>query len=153
MENQDKIKEVLFNHFLESETKKRNEAIELLKKKEFSTLRRNYVHYTIQKAKIIKINEGLTLNQLNEKIGKLKLLDNQSEYRLYSCLYSYIDKDKEYNETRIYLSSYVYTIENETLCINLANIMTKNILFKLEKQKNAKELDVYKKLLNKHNLL
>ena len=47
--------EIVYQHYLKSTTKSRDEAIELLKKRDFTTLHRNYIHWFNKKEKNVKL--------------------------------------------------------------------------------------------------
>lgn len=136
--------QILYRHFLEQNKKRRAEAVELLKQRNFSELRRNYAQWIDYSEKTRKLHGSLISSVITE-LQKVKTKANETE----PCLYSYASNED--SEQILMLSSWVFRIEPVSRCVSLAKHYTKDALWKLEHQPNGKDAKGYEEILKRHS--
>jgi len=67
--------EIVYQYYLKSTTKSRNEAIELLKKRDFTSLHRNYIHWFDKKEKNVKL-KSTAISDVIKELSNIKSSDN-----------------------------------------------------------------------------
>jgi hypothetical protein len=135
--------EILYQHYLMITTKSRNEAIELLKKRDFSSLNRNYIHWFDKKEKNITLT-STKISDVIKELSNVKLKDNESEPHLSSWFESNTD------EGSIEITSYLYYIVPFEKCESMAKHNTSNSLWKLKHQPNGNDAEATRKILEKY---
>ncbi len=135
--NPDTQEEIVYQYYLKSTTKSRNEAIELLEKRDFTALRRNYIHWFDTKEKNVKLKSNLISDVIKE-LAEIKYQANESE----PTLSSYVEEEIE-------ITSYIYTIVPFEKCESLAKHYAKGSLWKLKHQPNGKDAESCRKILHK----
>ncbi len=136
--------DVLYKYYVDIEIKRRQEAVILLEKKEFSKLRNNYIHYLITKSGF-KI---LGSNKLADVIEALACIhDSLPVNSDYHHVYSFYNEDSE--EKGLGVEWKEYSIETEGKCGRLAMHWAKDGAFKIEHQPNGKDakgaIEIYEK--------
>lgn len=139
--------EIVYQYYLKSTTKSRNEAIELLKKRNFTLLHRNYIHWFNKKEKNVTLKSTKVSNVIKE-LSNIKFKENESEPILSCCI-----KENEgifggNTENSIEITSYIYTIVPFEKCESLAKHYAKSSLWKLKYQPNGKDAEGCRKILN-----
>lgn len=142
---------VLYEFYLKSYTKRRDEAIELLKKRNFNSLHRNYIHWFEKKQKIVEL-ESTIISDVVKELGSIKYKDNETEPTL-SCFVS--QKEGVFGggydtESSIKITSYIYTIVPFEKCESLARNYANSSLWKMKYQPNSKDAEGYRKILNRN---
>lgn len=141
--------EIVYQYFLKSTTKSRNEAIELLRKRDFITLHRNYIHWFDKKEKVVKL-KSTSISDVIKELAEIKFQDNETEPSLcVSC-------ETEENgfgsgidiETEIGICSDIYTIVPFEKCESLAKHYASGSLWKLKHQPNGKDAERCREILN-----
>jgi len=135
--------EILYDYYLNQSINSRNEAIELLKKRDFNKLYSNYFQYIDIASKEIEL-KSVYISDIIKELNNIVILDNETEPILIS---NYND---EHNETTIYCSSKIYTIRDLTRCENLAKHYTSSAIFKIKHQPNGKDTKSYEKIIDNH---
>lgn len=140
--------QILYNFHLKNNIKSRNEAIELLKKRDFTKLNRNYINWFDKKEKIVELKSSLLSNVIKE-LSKIKIKDNESEPNLYT-----ISKEEEKGygvnfENEMVLSSYLYTIVPFEKCKISAKYNTQTAIWKIKHQPNGRDTKSYLEIINK----
>ena len=139
--------EIVYQYYLKATTKSRNEAIEILKKRNFTLLHRNYIHWFDKKEKNVKLN-STAISDVVKEIANTKYQDNESEPTL-SCRVE--EKEGMFGsdtESSIEITSYIYTIVPFEKCESLAKHYAKGSLWKLKHQPNGKDAESCRKILN-----
>jgi len=139
--------EVVYQYYLAATTKSRNEAIELLKKRDFTTLHRNYIHWFNIKVKVLDLKSTL-ISEVIKELSEIEFQDNESEPRISTRI-----STKEWglgteDDPRIVITLDSYTIVPFEMCENLAKHYAKDSLFKLKHQPNGKDAEACRKILN-----
>lgn len=140
--------EIVYQYYLKITTKSRDEAIEFLKKRDFSSLHRNYIHWYDKKEKNVKL-ESDSISDVIKELANIKFEDNESEPFLSCCVE--VDNDSMFGcntESSIVITSYIYTIVGFEKCESLAKHFAKESLWKLKHQPNSKDAENCKKILN-----
>lgn len=140
--------EIVYQHYLKSTTKSRDEAIELLKKRDFTTLHRNYIHWFDKKEKNVKL-ESTTISDVIKELSSIKFEDNESEPILSCCVEESEGMFGGNTESSIEITSYIYTIVPFEKCESLAKHYANSSLWKLKHQPNGKDAESCRKILNK----
>ena len=140
--------EIVYQHYLKSTTKSRNEAIELLKKRDFTTLHRNYIHWFDKKEKNVTL-ESTTISDVIKELSSIKFEDNESEPILSCCVEESEAMFGGNTESSIEITSYIYTIVPFEKCESLAKHYANSSLWKLKHQPNGKDAESCRKILNK----
>ena len=139
--------EIVYQYYLKQTTKNRDEAIELLKKRDFKTLQRNYNHWFDKKEKIIILKSSSIGDVINE-LSKVKYQDNETEPTLSICISE--EKDSVFRgdtESHIEICSYIYTIVPYDKCESLAKHSTKSSIWKMNYQPNGKDAKACRKII------
>ncbi len=140
--------EIVYQHYLKSTTKSRDEAIELLKKRNFTTLHRNYIHWFDKKEKNVKL-KSTTISDVIKELSSIKFEDNESEPILSCCVEESEGMFGGNTESSIEITSYIYTIVPFEKCESLAKHYANSSLWKLKHQPNGKDAESCRKILNK----
>ncbi len=135
--------EILYEYYLKSTTKSRNEAIELLKKRKFKLLNRHYMHWFDRKEKFVELKSTLISDVIKE-LSSIKFQENETEPHLSS----YVGNDDI--ETYIEITSYIYTIVPFEKCESLAKNYTNSSLWKLKHQPKGKDAIACQKIIDRH---
>lgn len=140
--------EIIYEHYLKSTTKSRDEAIELLNKRDFTTLHRNYIHWFDKKEKVVKL-ESAPISDVIKELSKIKFQDNESEPIMSTCV---LEREEGVfgrdTESYIEISSYIYTIVPYNKCESLAKHYASSSLWKLKHQPNGKDAEACRKILS-----
>jgi hypothetical protein len=139
--------EIVYQYYLTSTTKSRNEAIELLKKRNFTLLHRNYIHWFDKKEKNVKLKSTKISDAIKE-LSNIKFEDNESEPVLSCCVEENEAMFGSNTESSIEITSYIYTIVPFEKCESLAKHYAKDSLWKLKHQPNGKDAESCRKILN-----
>lgn len=131
--------EILYDYFLKLYVKYRNEAIELLKIRNFKLLNLNYIHWFDKKEKIVNLDSS-TISDVVTELLHIKVGDNESEPILTTD-----------DEDSIILVSYIYSIVPSDKCEIFAKNETKSAMFKLEHQPNGIDAERYKRVINSYD--
>lgn len=142
-----KDEKILYKHYLKSNTKSRNEAIELLKNRDFNTLRRNYIHWFERRERVRKLN-STAISDVILALSKVKYKVNESEPTL-SVRLEYEEGFFGISESESYIEivSYIYTIVPFKKCRSLAKNCTSNALWKLKHQPNGRDAEACRKTI------
>lgn len=140
--------DIVYQHYLKSTTKSRDEAIELLKKRDFTTLHRNYIHWFNKKEKNVKL-KSTTISDVIKELSSIKFEDNESEPILSCCVEESEGMFGGNTESSIEITSYIYTIVPFEKCESLAKHYANSSLWKLKHQPNGKDAESCRKILNK----
>ena len=140
--------EIVYQHYLKSTTKSRNEAIELLKKRDFTTLHRNYIHWFDKKEKNVQL-KSTKISDVIKELSSIKFEDNESEPVLSCCVQESEAMFGSNTESSIEITSYIYTIVPFEKCESLAKHYASSSLWKLKHQPNGKDAESCRKILNK----
>jgi hypothetical protein len=147
--NNNTQEKIVYQYYLKITTKSRNEAIELLKKRNFIILHRNYNHWFNRKEKNVNLNSTSISNVIKE-LTKIKYKHNESE----PVLSSYVKENENVFgnniESSIEITSYIYTIVPFKKCKSLAKNYADSFLWKLKYQPNGKDAESYRKILNNY---
>jgi len=139
--------EILYQYYLKLNTISRNEAIELLKKRDFTSIYRNYFHWINKKEKRVKL-KSTKISDVIKELANIKYQDNESEPTL-SCWFEEEEGILGSNvESGIEIVSYIYTIVPFERCESSAKHSTKNSLWKLKYQPNGKDAKRVMGILN-----
>lgn len=141
--------DILYQHYLKYTTKSRNEAIELLKKRNFTLLHRNYIHWFDKKEKNLEL-KSTEISGVIKELSNIKFEDNESEPVLSCCVKENEDVFGGNTESSIEITSYIYTIVPFEKCESLAKHYAKSSLWKLQNQPNGKDAESCRKILNSH---
>lgn len=139
--------EIVYQYYLKSTTKSRNEAIELLKKRDFTLLHRNYIHWFDKKEKNVKLKSTKISDAIKE-LSNIKFEDNESEPVLSCCVEENEAIFGGNTESSIEITSYIYTIVPFEKCESLAKHYANGSLWKLKHQPNSKDAESCRKILN-----
>jgi hypothetical protein len=139
--------EIVYEYYLKSTTKSRNEAIELLKKRNFTLLHRNYIHWFDKKEKNVKLKSTKISDAIKE-LSNIKFEDNESEPVLSCCVEENEAMFGGNTESSIEITSFIYTIVPFEKCESLAKHYAKDSLWKLKHQPNGKDAESCRKILN-----
>jgi len=134
--------ETLYQYYLKQATKSRDEAIDTLKKRDFQTLHRNYIHWFDTQEKNVSINSS-KISDVIVELSKVTYQDNESEPIISTCE-CFLDKNVE---PQIKICSYIYTIVLYDKCERLATHYAKNSLWKLNNQPTGKDAEACRKIL------
>ena len=140
--------EIIYEHFLKSTTKSRNEAIELLAKRDFTTLNRNYIHWFDKKEKVVEL-KSTSISDVIKELSKIKFENNETEPTLSCCFTTDNNSQFSSDDSKIEICSYIYTIVEFSKCESLAKWCAKGSLWKLKYQPNGKDAEYCRKILNK----
>lgn len=138
--------EIVYQYYLKSTTKSRNEAIELLKKRDFTSLHRNYNHWFDKKEKNVKLKSN-TISDVIKELSNVKFKDNESEPILSCCIEESEAMFGSNTESSIEITSYIYSIVPFEKCESLAKNYTSSSLWKLKHQPNGKDAEACRKIL------
>ena len=151
MENlttEEEKEKTLYKYYLKNCIKQRNKAIEILKKRDFASLQRNYINWCDKKIKTIPLKSKY-INHVIKELASIKLKDNESEPIL-SC---YVKENEDMFggniKNSIKITSFKYTIVSIEKCKNLAKSYTNNSLWKIKYQPNGKDAIGCLKIINK----
>lgn len=139
--------EIVYQYYLKSTTKSRNEAIELLKNRNFSLLHRNYIHWFDKKEKNVKL-QSVKISDVIKELSNIKFEDNESEPVLSCCVEENEAMFGGNTESSIEITSYIYTIVPFEKCESLAKHYASSSLWKLKHQPNGKDAESCRKILN-----
>lgn len=137
--------DIVYQHYLKSTTKSRKEAIELLEKRDFTSLHRNYIHWFDKKEKNVKL-KSTTISDVIKELSNIKWEDNESEPVLTCC----VEENENIFDGNIEITSYIYTIVPFQKCESLAKHYASVSLWKLKHQPNGKDAENCRKILNKN---
>jgi len=141
--------EIVYQYYLKQTTKSRDKAIETLKKRDFQTLHRNYIHWFNKQEKNIRLISS-SINDVISELSKVKYQDNETEPTLSPCI---LHEDEGLfgrdTESHIEVCSYIYTIVPYDKCESLAKHYTKSSLWKLNYQPKGKDAEACRKILKK----
>ena len=140
--------DIVYQNYIKSTTKRRDEAIELLKKRDFTTLHRNYIHWFNKKEKNVKL-KSTTISDVIKELSSIKFEDNESEPILSCCVEESEGMFGGNTESSIEITSYIYTIVPFEKCESLAKHYANSSLWKLKHQPNGKDAESCRKILNK----
>lgn len=146
--DKEKMFDILCNYFEENNKKRREEAIRLLEKRDFETLRKNYGSYYTTK----EVQEVIESRDVQEVINKLQLsLKNVASNQTIPFLETYIEQEEEQwaTGTEICLVSYLYTIRPIESCYSSAYHFTKSCMWKIEHQPNGSDTKRYLAIIEK----
>ncbi len=144
----DTQQEIVYQYYLKSTTKSRNEAIDLLKKRDFTALHRNYIHWFDKKEKNLKLKSTL-ISDVVKELASIKYQDNESEPTLTFCVEEEEESMFRSNpKSSIEITSYIYTIVPFEKCESLAKHYAKDSLWKLKHQPNGKDAKSCRKILH-----
>lgn len=138
--------EIVYQYYLKSTTKSRNEAIELLKKRDFTSLHRNYIHWFDKKEKNVKLS-STTITEVIKEFSKIRFEDNESEPILSCCIEENEAMFGVDTESSIKITSYIYSIVPFEKCESLAKHYASSSLWKLKHQPNGKDAEACRKIL------
>ncbi len=141
------LEEIVYQYYLKSTTESRDEAIELLKKRNFTLLHRNCIHWFDKKEKNVKLKSTKISDAIKE-LSNIKFEDNESEPVLSCCVEENEAMFGGNTESSIEITSYIYTIVPFEKCESLAKHYTKDSLWKLKHQPNRKDNQTLIKILN-----
>lgn len=140
MSNTEKL---FYAHFLMTEKRRRNEAIKLFNKKEFSLLMQNYTHYYRSEWAIVRINSSL-IDDVIKRLEEIKTNLPSNAHNIY------IDVIHEYILCVRYSK---ITILGKKQCEGIARHIAKSYQWKMKHQPNGKDgkksLLLYNKLIAK----
>lgn len=139
--------EIVYQYYLKSTTKSRNEAIELLEKRNFTLLHRNYIHWFDKKEKNVKL-KSTKISDVIKELSNIKFKDNESEPVLSCCVEENEAMFGGNTESSIEISSYIYTIVPFEKCESLAKHYASSSLWKLKHQPNGRDAESCRKILN-----
>ncbi len=147
----DTQEEIVYQYYLKSAIESRNEAIELLGKRNFKALHRNYIHWFDKKEKNVKLKSTLISDVIKE-LAEIKFQENESEPTI-STRVSYSEEGVFGRDTEscIEITSYIYTIVPFEKCESNAKHYASGSLWKLKHQPNSKDAEACRKILNKLN--
>lgn len=135
--------EIVYQHYLKSTIKSRNEAIELLKTRNFTKLNSNYIHWFERKEKVVELKTRYISNLIKE-LSMIQVEDNESE-PIISSQYQFGNDD---TEACLVATSYIYTIVPVERCESLARNCANSAIWKLINQPNGKDAESCRKILN-----
>lgn len=138
--------EIIYQYYLKLNIKSRNEAIELLKKRDFDMLHQNYGHWYIQKENIVKLN-STSITDVIKELSNIKVQENESEPFLSCCFDEFETMFGTNTESSIEIISYIYTVMPFEKCKTLAKLHTNSSLWKLKNQPNSKGAELYRKII------
>lgn len=142
--------EIIYEYYLNAQKKRREEAIELLNKREFKALHNNYIHWFSKKEKVVDLKSTLVSEAIKE-LATIKYEPNETEPQLECSIHEYNDESPfgRDTESKIVIVSYVYTISPYELCESLAKHWTRDALFKIKHQPNGKDTQRYLAIIDK----
>jgi len=138
--------EILYQFYLKKNIEYRDEAIELLKQREFNSLHRNYGHW-FNKEIINKPLKSKKISDVVKELSNIKYKDNESEPTLTISVEDLFGCD---SKSPIDITSYKYTIVPFEVCKSLAKSYTSSALWKLKYQPDGKEAKSYLNIIKKH---
>jgi len=142
--------QLLFQYFLDLYAKRRDEAAELLSKREFRTLRSDYSHWHDRKEKFVEIRSR-EISDVVKELSSISVQDNETDPVL-SCRMHTDDTDSQFpesDEPAYGVLSYIYTIVPPGKCQNFAKNSTKVAIFKMKHQYGGKDAANYRSILEK----
>lgn len=138
--------EIVYQHYLKATTKSRNEAIELLKKRDFASLHRNYIHWFDKKEKNVKL-KSTTISDVIKELSIVKFENNETEPFLSCCIEESEAMFGGNTESSIEITSYIYSIVPFEKCESLAKHYASSSLWKLKYQPDGKDAEACRKIL------
>jgi len=138
--------ETLYQYYLKQTTKSRDEAINTLKKRDFQTLHRNYIHWFDTQEKNVSINSS-KISDVIVELSKVTYQDNESEPIISTCVIEEEGVLGKGKESHIEICSYIYTIVLYDKCERLATHYAKSSLWKLNNQPTGKDAEACRKIL------
>jgi hypothetical protein len=143
--------EILFNYYLKYVTKSRNEAIKLLKERNFDLLNRNYLHWIDKQERSIEL-ESTLLSEVIKELNNTVYQDNEGEPFLSCCIEEDESVFRGDTESSIKIISYIYNIVPFEKCESLARNYTNNAIWKIKHQPNGKDAKGYLDIISKRKL-
>lgn len=141
--------EILYEYYLNSCKKQRENAIELLAKRDFQALRNNHIHWHNVKEKVVDLKSTLVSEAIKE-LAEIKFEANETEPQL-ECSVT-MGEDVPFGrdtESKIVIVSYLYTISPYELCESLAKNYTSQAMYKIKYQANGKDTKRYLEIIEK----
>lgn len=139
---------VLYQYYLNLAINRRNEAIELLNKRDFISMERNYIHWFDKKEKNVAL-ESTAIRDVVRELSRIRIEDNETEPFLSCCVTQNESMFGGDTESSLEITSYVYTIVPFEKCERHANNNTRSALWKLKYQPNGKDAAHYREILNR----
>lgn len=141
--------QILHDYYLNAAIKSRDEAIELLKNRNFDKLHYCYAHWFNKKQKTVSL-QSTQISEVIKELSEITYQDNESE-PVINVEVSTEDRGSSINtETKIVISSYIYTIVPIEKCEGIARNYTSSSLYKLKHQPNGKDANSYREILKKY---
>ena len=125
------VYDIFYNHFLEIETKKRLEAIDLLKNNDFDKVKNNKYVGTKYKHKRIFSSR---LNDLIEELNNFVLPLNSFDA-------VFVDTDNDENIGNFIRYSTYFIADNENVCIEKATNRARTLTLRIKHRPNNSELE------------
>ena len=148
----EEIESVLYNYYLNSYLSNRNEAIELLKNKNFDELKREYSWY-ITKKDFFQQLDSISINDVIEELKNFITPENCDTPRIESKkIYFDVENDSLYGndfETIIAIEWYLYEIITIEKCESLAKHYAIDRMWRIKNQVGYKETNGILELLKK----
>ncbi len=140
--------EILYEFYLNSTIQQRNKSIELLKNRDFITLNRECIHWFDKKEKVVEL-ESTSISEVIKELAKIKNEPNETEPLLQCSIKEYHDESPfgRDTESKIVISSYLYTIVPYEKCESLAKSYTSTALWKIKHQPNGKDTKRYLEII------
>lgn len=135
--------EIMYEFYLNSNTKSRNEAIELLAKRDFTSLRNRGIHWHNVKEKVVEL-QSVLISDVAKELAEIKIEPNETE--------PILDCNFEVNngvESKIVICSYLYTIVPFEKCESIAKSYTNTAMWKIKYQPNGKDTKRYLEIIEK----
>jgi len=129
--------------------KSRNEAIELLTKRDFKALRDKHIHWHNVKEKVIDLKSTLVSEAIKE-LAEIKFEANETEPQL-ECSVT-MGEDVPFGrdtESKIVICSYLYTIVPFEKCDSIAKSYTRTAMWKIKYQPNGNDTKRYLEIIEK----
>lgn len=143
--------EILIAHFTECNKKRRSEAIELLEKRDFETLRKDYSSWWTRKEVEVFFDDTelpAAIKFLEKEMDNM--LPNQTTPRI-SAYIQYEDEYDNYGVATVCVVSYVYEIKPESSCeVNSNSYSISSYRWKLKNQPNGTDTKRYLELIEKY---
>lgn len=141
--------EIMYEFYLNSNTKSRNEAIELLAKRDFKTLSNKHVHWYSSKEKVVEL-KSILISDVAKELVQIKIEPNETEPML-ECNFK-IDDNTPFGsnvESKIVICSYLYTIVPFEKCESIAKSYTRTAMWKIKYQPNGNDTKRYLDIIEK----
>lgn len=141
------IAKLMYPHFLQSQIKRRDAAIEMFNNNDFKGMNNAYPYVKKEQCEIIL--KSVKMSDVIKELQNFKLPDHSTEPEIHAeCQCDYEIRFYD-DDPKIKISYYKYSIPDFDFCPGIAKHISENYAWKIKHQPNGKDAKQGLKILNK----